>query len=66
MSKTSGFRTIEFKEVNCTFAEFHTPISFKVTQCVLGMLYCENFPTNYVCPKCKGTGIVEKVESKLE
>jgi hypothetical protein len=69
MNKTSGFREIEFKEIKCNFVQFvyeDTIENFNVTTCINGMLYIGKIPSNHTCKKCKGTGIVENAESKVE
>lgn len=72
MKKTSGFRTIEFIEVNCDYNNKGYPVQ---EYCVSGSLFTITFheyllptnPTNKnsICTKCNGTGIVEVVESKI-
>lgn len=73
MSKTSGFRAIEFKEKVCDYRD----IGFDETKyCNSGIIYIYkytsilktpiSYSTNIVCKKCNGTGTINKVESKLE
>lgn len=66
MNKTSGFRTIEFKEIECTYSvfnEYSTPFFVK---CENGTLYDGKSIISFNCPKCNGTGKLEIVESKVE
>ncbi len=63
MNNTSGFRNIEFTEVKCNFSRVEI---FKTTRCISGMIYIQEVPTNFPCKECNGTGIADKVESKIE
>ena len=72
MNKTSGFRKIEFKEVECKYYDR----GFTETEyCYNGFIYIEsyssfNVPIPYMsdrrCKKCSGTGTIDKAESKIE
>lgn len=67
MNKSSGFRTIEFIEKPCSFMEAYFLGFTKDVKCINGLLWTiSGIPVKEVCPKCKGTGKVEIVESKIE
>lgn len=70
MSKTSGFRTIEFKEINCTeliFNEYSKPYFLNCVNGILTEKLINNVNIEYgKCKRCLGTGKLEITESKVE
>jgi DnaJ-class molecular chaperone len=68
MNKSSGFRTIEFKEKECNYRD----VGFSETEyCNSGIIYRHRYTsipysTDRLCKKCNGTGTVEKAECKIE
>lgn len=72
MNKTSGFRTIEFKDQVCDYKDDgFTEIEY----CYNGMIFLKKYNkfdrlttimTRNLCKKCDGTGTIDSVEVKIE
>lgn len=72
MNKTSGFRTIQFKDAICEYKD----IGFSESEyCDSGTVYMTKYNstrlitpinTNRKCQKCNGTGTIEKAEYEIE